>query len=83
MKPDFFQIKKGCYKIGINQFISGMDNKPVVRVECVNDYTHAQDIDDEWIDEQICAMFTFRNIDDYDLFIQKLQDARSFLLHER
>jgi hypothetical protein len=59
MKPDFFQIKQGCYKIGINPFISGMDNKPVVRVECVNDYTHAQDIDDEWIDEQICAMFTF------------------------
>lgn len=76
MKPEFFQIKNGCYKIGINPFISGLTKKPVVRIECV-EYSgeYQEDID--------CAVFTFRTIEDFDLFIQKLQDARAFLLHER
>ena len=79
MKPEFFQIKRGCYKIGINPFVSGLDNKPVIRIECVEDNSITQDDDGEWIHETDCAMFTFRTIEDFDLFIRKLQDARSFL----
>ena len=79
MKPEFFQIERVCYKIGINQFVSGLDNKPVIRIECVEDNSITQDDDGEWIDETDCAMFTFRTIEDFDLFIQKLQDARSVL----
>ena len=82
MKPEFFQIKRGCYKIGINPFMCGLTKKPVVRIECVEDNSITQDDDGEWIDETGCAMFTFRTIEDFDLFIQKLQDARDFL-HER
>jgi hypothetical protein len=81
MKPDFFQIKNGCYKIGINPFMCGLTKKPVVRIECVEDGSVT--IDGEYQEEIECAMFTFRNIEDFDLFIQKLQDARAFLLHER
>ena len=77
MKPEFFQIERGCFKIGINPFVSGLTKKPVIRIECVVDN------DGEWIDEHDCAMFTFHDIEDFDLFIQKLQDARAFLLHER
>ena len=36
----------------------------------------------EYQEEIECATFTFRNLEEYDLFIQKLQDARAFL-HER
>ena len=82
MKPEFFQIQRGCYKIGINPFMCGLTKKPVVRIECVEDNSITQDDDGEWIDETDCAMFTFRTIEDFDLFIQKLQDARDFL-HER
>ena len=82
MKPEFFQIKRGCYKIGINPFMCGLTKKPVVRIECVEDNSITQDDDGEWIDETDRAMFTFRTIEDFDLFIQKLQDARDFL-HER
>ena len=81
MKPDFFQIKNGCYKIGINPFMCGLTKKPVVRIECVEDGSVI--IDGEYQEEIDCAMFTFRTIEDFDLFIQKLQDARTFLLHER
>ena len=82
MKPEFFQIKRGCYKIGINPFMCVLTKKPVVRIECVEDNSITQDDDGEWIDETDCAMFTFGAIEDFDLFIQKLQDARDFL-HER
>lgn len=76
MKPEFFQIKNGCDKIGINPFMCGLTKKPVVRIECVEyGSVYQEEID--------CAMFTFRTIEDFDLFIQKLQDARAFLLHER
>lgn len=78
MKPEFFQIERGCFKIGINPFISGLTKKPVVRIECVEDGSYG-----EYQDDIACAMFTFRTIEDFDLFIQKLQDARAFLLHER
>ena len=29
MKPNFFKIERGCYKIGTNPFVGGLDNKPV------------------------------------------------------
>ena len=80
MKPEFFQIKNGCYKIGINPFMSELTKKPVVRIECVEDSSVT--IDGEYERDIDCAMFTFREIKDLDLFIQKLQDARDFL-HER
>ena len=83
MKPEYFQIKRGCFKIGINPFVSGLTKKPVIRIECVEDNSTGVDDDGEWIDEHDCAMFTFHDITDFDLFIQKLQDARAFLLHER
>ena len=77
MKPEFFQIKRGCYKIGINPFMCGLTKKPVVRIECVEDGSVT--IDEEYERDIDCAMFTFRTIEDFDLFIQKLQDARTFL----
>ena len=75
MKPEFFQIKDGCYKIGINPVMSGLTKKPVVKIEWVEDGEYQEEID--------FAIFTFRTIENFDLFIQKLQDARAFLLHER
>ena len=50
MKPEFFQIERGCYKIGINPFMCGLTKKPVVRIECVEDNSITQDDDGEWID---------------------------------
>ena len=81
MKPEFFQIKNGCYKIGINPFVCGLTKKPVVRIECVEDGSVT--IDGEYEKDIDRATFTFREIKDLDLFIQKLQDAREFILHER
>jgi len=83
MKPDFFQIKRGCYKIGINPIDCFITKKPAIRIECVTNDTHTQDIDGEWVEEYDCSMFTFRSLEDYDLFIKKLQEARVHMEHER
>ena len=82
MKPEFFQIKRGCYKIGINSFFCGLTKKPVIRIECVTDNTIGQNLDGEWDEEYECAMFTFRTIEDYDSFVQKLQEAREYLISQ-
>ena len=53
MKPEFFQIERGCFKIGINPFVSGLTKKPVIRIECVEDNSTVYDDDDNLIIKQI------------------------------
>ena len=79
MKEETLKIEHGVHSIRItpmNEFIS---KKNMVRIECVDDCTDGIDLDGNWIPEYESASIDIYTLDDLELIISKLQDARSFL----
>lgn len=76
-KPQNLVLKGGCHIMRIDMYYD-IRNEPTCRINCIDDETHTQDLDGEWVEEYTEGRF-FLKEKDIDMVISKLQEAKEFL----
>jgi len=75
-------LQSGFRTIRISARPDYVTQKPTVLITCATDCAETIDLDGEWVEEHESATY-YPTIDELDLIIGKLKEARMFLLETK
>lgn len=71
-------LKRGFRTLNIRGHLDYMTKKPTVLITCMEDCADTIGLDGEWVEEHEDATY-YPTIDELDLIIEKLKEAKEFL----
>lgn len=71
-------LKRGFRTLRITSRPDYLTKKPTVLITCETDCAETIDLDGEWVEEHESATY-YPTIDELDLIIEKLKDAKAFM----
>ena len=71
-------LKRGFRTIRITSRLDYVTKKPTVLITCETDCAETIDLDGEWVEEHESATY-YPTVEELDLIIEKLKEAKEFL----